>query len=135
MALEWTQNLAVGVELIDKQHKTWFEKANQLFEAGKQGKSKDYIVKMFDFLDEYTKTHFNDEEKYMLSIKYPEYNIQKQLHTGFITKLADLRKEYEASGANISVIINANQMILDWLVKHISVQDKKIGEFVRNQKS
>ncbi len=134
MALEWTQNLAVGVELIDKQHKTWFEKANQLFEAGKQGKSKDYIVKMFDFLDEYTKTHFSDEEKYMLSIKYPEYNIQKQLHTGFITKLADLRKEYEASGANISVIINANQMILDWLVKHISMQDKKIGEFVRNQK-
>ncbi len=135
MALAWTQNLAVGVELIDQQHKTWFEKADQLFEAGKQGKSKDYIVKMFDFLDEYTKTHFNDEEKYMLSIKYPEYNVQKQLHTGFITKLADLRKEYETSGANINVIINANQMILDWLIKHISMQDKKIGEFARKQKS
>lgn len=131
MALMWTQNLAVGVELIDQQHKKWFEKADQLFEAGKQGKSKDYIVKMFDFLDEYTKTHFKDEEKYMLSIKYPEYNVQKQLHTGFISKLADLRKEYEASGANISVIINANQMILDWLVKHISMQDKKIGEFAK----
>lgn len=135
MALMWTQNLAVGVELIDQQHKKWFEKADQLFEAGKQGKSKDYIVKMFDFLDEYTKTHFKDEEKYMLSIKYPEYNVQKQLHTGFISKLADLRKEYEASGANISVIINANQMILDWLVKHISMQDKKIGEFAKKQKA
>nr|WP_312578186.1 bacteriohemerythrin [Sedimentibacter sp.] len=134
MALVWTQNLAVGVELIDQQHKTWFEKADQLFEAGKQGKSKEYIVKMFDFLDEYTKTHFRDEEKYMLSINYPEYNVQKQLHTGFISKLADLRKEYETSGANISVIINANQMILDWLVKHISMQDKKIGEFARKQK-
>jgi len=134
MALEWTQNLAVGVELIDQQHKTWFEKANQLFEAGKQGKSKDYIVKMFDFLDEYTKNHFNDEERYMLSIKYPEYNVQKQLHTEFIKRLSDLRKEYEASGANIGVIINANQMILDWLVKHISMQDKKIGEFVKKQK-
>ena len=135
MALAWTQNLAVGVELIDQQHKTWFEKADQLFEAGKQGKSRDYIVKMFDFLDEYTKTHFKDEEKYMLSINYPEYNVQKQLHTGFISKLADLRKEYEASGANISVIINANQMILDWLVKHISMQDKKIGEFAKKRKA
>lgn len=134
MALAWTQNLAVGVEIIDQQHKTWFEKADQLFEAGKQGKTKEHIVKMFDFLDEYTKTHFRDEEKYMLSINYPEYNVQKQLHTGFIVKLADLRKEYEASGANISVIINANQIILDWLVKHISMQDKKIGEFTRKQK-
>ncbi|MBP1926941.1 hemerythrin [Sedimentibacter acidaminivorans] len=133
MALTWTQDLAVGVELIDRQHKTWFEKADQLFEAGKQGKSKDYIVKMFDFLDEYTKTHFKDEEKYMLSINYPEYNVQKQLHIGFISKLADLRKEYENSGANISVIINANQMILDWLVKHISMQDKRIGEFAKKQ--
>ncbi|MEA4988353.1 MAG: bacteriohemerythrin [Anaerovorax sp.] len=131
MALLWTQNLAVGVELIDQQHKTWFEKADQLFEAGKQGKTNEYIVKMFDFLDEYTKTHFRDEEKYMLSINYPEYNVQKQLHTAFITKLAELRKEYESSNTKISVIINSNQFILDWLVKHISMQDKKIGEFAK----
>ena len=135
MALMWTQNLAVGVELIDQQHKTWFEKADKLFEAGKQGKTKEQIVKMFDFLDEYTKTHFRDEEKYMLSIKYPEYDVQKQLHSGFIAKLAELRKEYESSGANINVIINANQFILDWLIKHISMQDKKIGEFAKKQKA
>ncbi|WP_324824290.1 bacteriohemerythrin [Sinanaerobacter sp. ZZT-01] len=131
MALMWTQNLAVGVDLIDQQHKTWFEKADQLFEAGKQGKTSEYIMKMFDFLDDYTKTHFRDEEKYMLSINYPEYNTQKQLHTAFIAKLAELRKEYESSGTKISAVINSNQFILDWLVNHISKQDKKIGEFAK----
>lgn len=134
MSLLWTQNLEVGVELIDEQHKIWFENAGKLFEAGKNGKTKEYIVKMFDFLDDYTKTHFRDEEKYMLSINYPEYNVQKQLHTSFISKLAELRKEYDTSGANISVIINANQFILDWLVKHISLQDKKIGEYAKKMK-
>lgn len=129
MALLWTKNLEVGVDLIDSQHKQWFEKADQLFEAGKSGKSKEYIIQMFDFLDEYTKTHFRDEEKYMQSINYPEISQQKQMHADFIKKLSELRTQYETAGANISVIISANQFILDWLTKHISNADKKIGEY------
>lgn len=134
MALQWTKNLEVGVNLIDTQHKKWFEKADQLFEAGKNGKSKEYIIQMFDFLDEYTKTHFKDEEKYMQSINYPEINEQKQMHAGFINKLAELRKQYESAGANITVIISANQFILEWLTKHISTADKKIGDYSKTLK-
>lgn len=134
MALLWSKNLEVGVDLIDSQHKKWFEKADQLFEAGKNGKSKEYIIQMFDFLDEYTKTHFKDEEKYMQSINYPEISLQKQMHEGFIKKLSELRRDYESSGVNITVIIGANQFILDWLTKHISNADKKIGEYARKIK-
>ena len=68
MAIVWTPALSVGVENIDSQHKIWFEKADQLFEAGKTGKSKEVIAQMFDFLDDYTKQHFRDEEA------YPIYN-------------------------------------------------------------
>jgi len=134
MAIVWTKNLEVGVTLIDEQHKKWFEKADQLFEAGKNGKSKEFIIQMFDFLDDYTKTHFRDEEKYMQSINYPELNAQKQMHQDFINKLAQLRKEYDTNGANITVIIDANQFILDWLTKHISNEDKKIGEYAKKLK-
>lgn len=134
MAMEWTESLSVGVDLIDKQHKTWFEKANQLFDAGKNGKAKDYISEMLQFLDEYTKKHFHDEEQYMQQIHYPEYEVQKKLHTNFIAELAKLKKDFEASGGNIIVIINANQMVVNWLVNHISTQDKKIGEYSRSLK-
>lgn len=134
MALLWTKNLEVGVDLIDQQHKKWFEKADQLFEAGKSGKSKEYIVKMFDFLDEYTKTHFKDEERYMQSINYPELSAQKQMHEGFIKKLKELRSEYEKDGVNLTVILSSNQFILDWLTKHISQADKKIGQYANTIK-
>ena len=110
MAILWNKRLEVGVNLIDEQHKKWFEKADQLFEAGKSGKSKEYIVKMFDFLDDYTRTHFKDEEKYMQSINYPEINVQKQMHADFIKKLSELRKQYETAGENITVVINTNQI-------------------------
>ncbi|NLJ59042.1 MAG: hemerythrin family protein [Tissierellia bacterium] len=131
MAILWNKNLEVGNDLIDQQHKKLFEKADQLFEAGKSGKTKEHIMQMFDFLDDYAKTHFRDEEKYMQSINYPEYNQQKQMHESFIEKLAELRSQYEKDGANISVIIGANQFILDWLVKHISTADKKIGQYAK----
>ncbi len=134
MALGWTPDLSVGVEVIDEQHKTWFDKADQLFEAGKKGQAKEFVGQMLDFLDDYTKKHFSDEEKYMLSINYPEYDRQKSLHTAFIGELAKLKSEFKESGGNIIVILNANQMVVDWLVKHISNEDKKIGAFVRSRK-
>ena len=67
----------------------------------------------------------------MQSINYPEYQVQKNLHTNFIAELSKLRQEFDASGSNISIIVNANQMIVDWLTKHISKEDKKIGEFAK----
>jgi len=129
MAIKWTPNLSVGVDFIDEQHKGLFEKASQLFEAGQQGKGKEFLIQMFDFLDEYTKTHFRDEEKYMKSINYPELDSQKKAHAHFEEELARLRKDYTESGGNLVLTIKANKMIVDWLTKHISSMDKKIGEY------
>lgn len=127
--MPWTPNLSVGVNLIDDQHKIWFEKAEKLFEAGKNNQAKEYIGELLEFLDSYTKKHFADEENYMLSIKYPEYEAQKKAHTTFIAQLAKLRNDFNTSGGNILVILNANQMMIEWLTKHISNMDKKIGQF------
>ncbi|MGI6731294.1 MAG: bacteriohemerythrin [Anaerovoracaceae bacterium] len=130
MAINWTEDLAVGISTIDEQHKTWFEKANQLFEAGKNGKSKEIIAETLDFLTQYTQKHFGDEEQYMRSINYPEYDFQRKAHAGFVAELEKIKKEYEESGGSVVLIINANQMIVDWLIKHISREDKKIGKYV-----
>jgi hemerythrin len=134
MAIEWMPSLSVGVNSIDQQHKTLFEKANQLFEAGKNNKSKEFIAEMLDFLDDYTKQHFHSEEVYMKSIGYPAYEEQKKMHTAFIDSLAKLKKEFQESGGNILVILNANQMVVDWLLKHVSVEDKKIGDYANRAK-
>ena len=79
MEVKWTTNLSVGVEKIDEQHKIWFDKANNLFQAGKNRKSREVIEEMLQFLDEYTKEHFSDEEAYMEQIKYPGLKSKRQL--------------------------------------------------------
>ncbi len=129
--MPWNPSLSVGVDLIDEQHKKWFEMADQLFEAGRNRKAGEYIVQMFRFLEDYTKKHFGDEEKYMMSIQYPEYGLQKKMHDDFIRELGVLKKQYDQSGGNISVILGANQMVLNWLTNHIAKQDRKIGDFIK----
>lgn len=81
--MPWTPSLSVGVSMIDEQHKTWFDKAEKLFEAGKKNQAKEYVGELLNFLDEYTRKHFADEEKYMLSIRYPAYDEQKKSPYGF----------------------------------------------------
>ena len=84
MAIVWTPNLSVGVEHIDNQHKIWFEKANALFEAGREKKARDYIETMLNFLDEYTKQHFRDEEAYMQKINYTDIDSKNRAQAGFV---------------------------------------------------
>lgn len=129
--MQWNESLSVGVQLIDEQHKEWFAKADALFEAGKKGQGKEYVGEMLQYLDSYTRKHFADEEKYMLSISYPGYEEQKKAHTAFIAQLQKIKEDYEASGGSLGTILGANKMVIDWLVKHISTMDKKIGEFAK----
>jgi len=131
MSVEWTPNLSIGVKHIDDQHKIWFEKANELFEAGKERRAKEYISTMLNFLDEYTKQHFRDEEAYMEEIHYPEIEAQKKAHANFINDLAKLKSDYDKAGGNILVILNANKMVINWLTNHIKTMDKKIGDYVK----
>lgn len=127
--MPWSPALSIGVAQIDAQHKTLVEQADKLFDASKTNQGKERVGELLNFLEDYTKKHFADEEKYMLSIGYPGYSEQKAAHTEFIKQIAKLRGDYAASGGNLLVILNANQLVVQWLTQHISNMDKKIGQF------
>ncbi len=127
--MPWSPTLSIGVAQIDAQHKTLVEQADKLFEASKNNQGKERVGELLNFLEDYTKKHFADEEKYMLSIGYPGYNEQKTAHTEFVRQLVKLRADYSASGGNLLVILNANQLVVQWLTQHISSMDRKIGQF------
>lgn len=129
--MPWTTALSVGIPQIDDQHKTLFDKAEKLFEAGKNNQAKEYVGELLVFLEDYTKKHFADEERYMQSIGYPGLEEQKTAHAGFVRQLTKLRGDYATSGGNLLVITNANQLMLKWLTQHISDMDRKIGQFAK----
>ena len=131
---KWTPQLSVGVPLIDTQHQTLFQKANDLMDACNRAEGYAEIAKLFAYLESYVIEHFRDEEQYMAKIQYPGLAAQKAAHTAFIQQLAKVRTEYNASPTkNIAILTNALQMVSDWLIRHVSGEDRKIGQFATSK--
>ena len=62
--IQWNNDLSVNVKEIDTQHQNLIRMINELFDAMKVGKGTEVLGKIFLQLTNYTKTHFQTEEKY-----------------------------------------------------------------------
>lgn len=128
--MKWTDNLSVGVELIDSQHKALINAVNDLFEACSKGLGRKKISETMEFMKNYTVTHFGEEEKLQQKYSYPDYPNHKKYHAEFINKVDEYSKRLDAEGANIALVAEFNTFVSNWLIYHISREDKKIGQHI-----
>ncbi len=136
--MEWTQDLSVGVEKIDSQHRELFRRINRLVDAIKQSRCKDEIDDTIRFLEEYAAIHFAEEEKYMQETKYADYERHKAHHSTYLAALAELKREAalpRVKGGSYDLSVTTNQVVVDWIIDHILKVDKKFGEFLRGKLS
>lgn len=129
--MQWTDSLSVGVQQIDDQHKALIKAVNDLFEACKEGKGRQKISETLDFAEKYVVFHFGDEEKLQLKVGYPGYKEHKILHDAFVGDIRKYANEFEKEGPNIALVARFNAFISNWLIKHISIEDKKIGAYIK----
>jgi hemerythrin len=122
----WNDDLLVGVEIIDNQHKELFNRIDKLFEAMKSGKGKVEIINTLKFLEEYVVIHFYSEEDYMKKINYSGFNLQHAQHELFKKDIIELKETIEAKGASITLLFDSQKKINAWLRNHIMVLDKQI---------
>lgn len=132
MAIRWKNDLAVGIETIDSQHRELFDTAAGLIEGVDRGGGTGEAAKTIVFLEEYVTNHFALEELYMKRRYYPAYPSHKAEHTAFIADFFDLREELDHDGATPELAARLARWIGEWLVEHIGRQDKALGAFLRN---
>jgi hemerythrin-like metal-binding protein len=135
--MEWTQELAVGVETIDSQHRELFSRINKLVRAIKEHRCKDEIDGTIAFLEEYARTHFSMEEQLMKDASYEGLASHQGHHAQYMANLAELKQEASlprVSGMSYDLSVTANQIVVDWIVDHIMKIDRKFGEFLRQRK-
>ncbi len=128
--MTWTPDLAVGVELIDEQHKELIEKMNELDRAVRFSRGVPKIIKTLDFLIEYTDFHFGTEEKNMEELSYPQMDYHKEKHAEFVTTLKNLEMDFEEEGATEALAESINTFMFNWLVNHIKTVDVAFGKFL-----
>lgn len=131
--MEWTPDLSVGIERIDEQHRELFRRINRLVEAVKKSECKFIIGGVMQFLHDYVVEHFGDEEGIMLGHGYPYSDEHRAQHAKFIEDLARMEEELRNEESSYTRSVHVNQMVVDWILTHISRVDKKLGEYLKSE--
>ncbi len=132
MGIEWRESLAIGVEVIDNQHKELIRRFDRLLVACQEGKGAEELKKLQLFLTEYVSTHFIDEEALQIKHRYPGYEAHRAEHISFTERLNKLNLETEAEGVSAYHVVETNSMLLKWLLNHISKVDAELGTFLKS---
>ena len=131
--IEWDDNLSVGVDLIDEQHKMLIQRIKDLSDAVVSSRGAGQIGKTLGFMIDYTEFHFSTEEKHMNELGYPRFDIHKDQHEEFKSTLNHMVTEFEEDGATAQLSEGVNTYLINWLVKHINSIDSKFGEFLQEK--
>jgi hemerythrin len=134
METEWSEDLSIGIEPIDSQHKELFRRIAALRAGLRSGQGRSALLETLDFLAEYVDVHFSSEEKYMQRYDYPNTFTHRQAHEKFIREIADYKKEMKSLDAANEITsflgIAVERRLADWLKDHIGVMDKKLGTYL-----
>jgi hemerythrin len=132
MYIKWDESLAVGIKLIDEQHKELFERINHLLRAIGELHAQDELAKTLDFLEEYALLHFGAEEEQMQLTNYPGYDEHKGQHDYMRGEVGKLHTRMTKDGPSEKLLVDAQELLVDWLQKHIRSIDVKMARHLKS---
>lgn len=125
---EFSDKFLTGIRQVDREHRRLFEIAAKV-QAGLDADDVETAVReAIDELIEYTQTHFASEESLMASLRYPEFEAHRALHTELLGQVRDMELRREIGDP--STAIDLSRFIGEWLIDHIQRVDKRFGAFV-----
>lgn len=119
--LEWSDDLSVGIEEIDAQHKELVGLVNKVYDGIQAGDRLQVNQVLMDLIA-YTRTHFAVEESLMRLLHYPAYEAHKALHEALVDRVMDIKARVELEQAEVGE--DLMELLKDWLTQHILHEDK-----------
>ncbi|NTW48862.1 MAG: hemerythrin family protein [Chlorobiales bacterium] len=126
---EWSAEFENGISWQDQQHRELIQSVHKLYGAILSKQSDDAIQEIVNFLYNYTKNHFDMEERYMEAYLYPETDAHVFQHRSFIKMLEDFEEERRSGKtlANLALCYDLNK----WTLNHIKTEDQRFADFLR----
>ncbi len=128
MGLQWREQLSVGNELIDGDHKHLIDLVNQAEESLKT-KKPEGIKTVLGGLASYAKFHFAREELVSQAAGYPDVEKMHASHEALVAELTKLTEEMgpEMSDAGAQHLVT---FVRDWLINHVIKEDLLMKPFL-----
>ena len=130
--LIWTEEYSVGIEIIDNQHKEFFNLCNNLLELseGKVEFTQGESVLAINRLGDYAKYHLGTEEEYFEKYNVPHMEDHIKSHDHFRVKSAELISKVSNRNYDLKDTLKESGLFAgNWLFEHILSMDKKYSMF------
>ena len=124
--MQWSDQLSVGIQEIDEQHKILVDLLNQLHQAIIHHHGAEVCSGIMNKLCEYTKIHFAVEESILRILDYPDYESHKTHHEELLNQVQQLRTKMETE--NHSISFELLHFLKKWLTIHIMEEDSAYTE-------
>ena len=124
--VSWSDDLSVGIEVIDTQHRRIVDYINQLHDV--QDKlDRAAVGEVIENLIDYTYTHFAFEETMLEDAGYPLLASHQKIHQRFVETISQFKQRF-AAGENVATELC--DMLAAWLFDHIRAEDKAYADVV-----
>lgn len=134
----WTEKIETGVEVLDSQHRQYFDLVNNYLAVAKKTATYDdrdsELFERLGFLRRYAMEHFATEQKIMKETNYPGYQQHIEEHKYFLGHVGALHKQINDEGSNDKVTREVYYYTLEWFISHIQFTDMKMVEFLKQNR-
>ncbi len=128
--IQWTDDLSVQIDSVDRQHKKLVTIINDLYDSMQVGKANDLMRKILADLAAYTVEHFSYEERLFRQHAYLGAASHQNSHGLLVGQLKELQEKVDR-GSPVS--ITAFSFLKRWLTEHIMKEDRQYSEFLRGK--
>lgn len=129
----WSDEISVGIEEIDEQHKQLISIINRLYNAiiyTAEGQT-EVVKALMEELTQYTLVHFAVEESLFRIFDYPEYEAHFRHHENLRQQVIDINEKIQRGEEQGT--IDLMSFLRKWLRNHIMVEDKRYSPYLINQ--
>lgn len=131
-ALKWSNEYKIGDERIDEEHKQIVDNFEQLYIQITNGNGIKYYDEMLSFLEKYVDYHFKHEQEIQQKIAYDDIEKHIQEHKMFQRQVEQVIQEHNGKKASNQDLIKLVLFIKEWLIHHLLIEDKKLGDYIRS---
>ncbi|MBL8260688.1 MAG: hemerythrin family protein [Candidatus Competibacteraceae bacterium] len=126
--IPWADELSVGIEEIDEQHKILVRLINKLYDETVKAQPDPAVVDgILNDLVQYTIIHFSLEESLFRIFDFPYYDAHKKQHEDLKNEVISIQAKFRAGEKPIN--LELIHFLRKWLREHIMGTDKKYTSF------
>ena len=137
MALVWREDISVGDNQIDDDHKGLIAIINAAEDVINGSGSRRDLERVLERLEQYTREHFAREEALQRQVGYPFHEAHVLEHKNLIRTLNEIRGRVSGAKDAYSyekVLQGLVDLLEDWLMNHVMLHDLRMRAFIDRSK-